>query len=236
MLNKNDIFRLVRDASGLKQTFVSEKVGISHVALSRFEKGLSTLSTGTLCSIAPYYFLNEDFINSDNVPPFQSGGKLIKFFISHRIGSIPDFSLLQFVINSTPHSTVKYLVPHVAILNAPKYNALDNLVYAIAIKDSKENIFIFRKKSESIVKGAMTVDQIETAIRKIKTGTHTVDTASCIMDKQLFHKIQEWDSLHRKDIGPLFNSDFLVLTDPAEIIYIKEFRRKKEKDNFHPER
>jgi len=96
MLKLNDIFKLVREASGQKQTHIADKVGISHVALSRFEKGQSTLSTETLCSIAPYYFLNDDFIKGDNVNPFKSEGKLIKFFISPRIGLLPDLSLIQF--------------------------------------------------------------------------------------------------------------------------------------------
>lgn len=228
MLKLNDIFRIVRDAAGLKQTHVAAKVGISHVALSRFEKGQSTLSTETLCSIAPYYFLNEDFIKGDNVNAFKSNGKLIKLFISHRFGLVPDFSLIQFVIESNPNSMVRFLIPQLSILKAVKYTALDNPVYAIAIKDSDNNIFLFRQKTESILKGAIVVAQLETAINDLKDRTgKSVDVSKKNIDKKLYQAIQEWDSLERKDVEHLFADDILVLTDPEEIRIIKELRQKK---------
>jgi transcriptional regulator with XRE-family HTH domain len=228
MLKLNDIFRLVRDASVLKQTHIAEKVDISHVALSRFEKGQSTLSTETLCAIAPYYFLSEDFIRGEDVNPFRSGGKLIKFFISHRLGIIPDFSLVHFILESNPYSMIRFLIPQLSILKAVKYTALDNPVYAIAIKDSDNNIFLFRQKTESILKGAIAVDQLETAIGDIKDNTgKSVDVSRKNINKTLYQAIQKWDDLERKDVEQLFAHDLLVLTDPEEIRVIKELRKKK---------
>jgi transcriptional regulator with XRE-family HTH domain len=228
MLKLNDIFRLVREATGLKQTHIAKEVDISHVALSRFEKGQSTLSTETLCEIAPSYYLNDDFIKGENVNPFRSDGKLIKFFIYHRFGLIPDFSLIQFVIESNPHSMVRFLIPQLSILKAVKYTALDNPVYAIAVKDSDNNIFIFRQKTESILKGAIVIDQLETAINDIKDRTgKSVEASKKSIDKKLYQAIQEWDSLERKDVEHLFADDVLVLTDPEEIRVIKELRKKK---------
>jgi len=228
MLKLNDIMRVVREAAGLKQTHIAEKVDISHVALSRFEKGQSTLSTETLCSIAPNYFLNEDFIKGNDVNPFRSNGRLIKFFIFHRFGLIPDFSLVQFVIESNPYSMVRFLIPQLSILKAVKYTALENPVYAIAVKDSDNNIFLFRQKTESILKGAIVVTQLETTINEIKDKTgKSVDIARKNIDKKLYQAIQEWDALERKDVEHLFADDILVLTDPEEIKVIKELRRKK---------
>jgi transcriptional regulator with XRE-family HTH domain len=229
MLKLNDILRVVREAAGLKQTHIAKKVDISHVALSRFEKEQSTLSTETLCSIAPYYFLNEDFIKGNDVNPFRSNGRLIKFFISHRFGLIPDFSLVQFVIESNPYSMVRFLIPQLSILKAVKYTALENPVYAIAVKDSDNNIFLFRQKTESILKGAIVVTQLETTINEIKDKTgKSVDIARKNIDKKLYQAIQEWDALERKDVEHLFANDMLVLTDPEEIRVIKELRLKKD--------
>jgi transcriptional regulator with XRE-family HTH domain len=229
MLKLNDVFRLVRDASGLKQTHIADKAGMSHVALSRFEKGQSTLSTETLCSIAPYYFLSDDFIRGENVNPFRSEGKLIKFFISHRVGLISDFSLVQFIIESNPYSMIRFLIPQLSILKAVKYAALDNPVYAIAIKDLDNNIFLFRQKTESILKGAIKVDQLTTHISNLKDKSGIrINSSHTKIGRSLFKKIQEWDTLIKNDVEPLFDNEPLVITDPDEIALIRRYRIKKE--------
>lgn len=230
MLKLNDIFRLVREALSLKQTHIAEKVGMSHVALSRFEKGKSTLSTEKLCDIAPYYFLNEDFIRGENVNPFRSRGKLIKFFISYSIGIIPDFTLIKFIIESNPYSMVRFLIPQLSILKAVKYTVLDNPIFAIALKDSDNNIFLFRHKTDSILKASIAIEQLENKINVVNETTDiSIEDSQKKINKELYQKIQKWDSLERKYIEPLFSHDFLVLTNAEEINIIEEFRKKKNK-------
>ncbi len=87
---------------------------------------------------------------------------------------------------------------------------------------------MFRQKTESILKGAIVVTQLETSINEIRDRTgKSVDIARKNIDKKLYQAIQEWDSLERKDVEHLFADDILVLTDPEEIKVIKELRRKK---------
>jgi len=98
--------------------------------------------------------------------------------------------------------------------------------------DSDNNIFLFRQKTDSILKGAMNVDQLMTHLGYLRNETEKhINSSHTKIDRNLFYKIQKWDTLKRNDVEHLFNNEPLVITDPDEIALIRRYRMKRKIGN-----
>lgn len=145
------LFKSVRINQGIKQQDIANAAGISHVALCRFEAGLSRLSLETLLKIVPLLNMNPNFLSDTALNPFSSS-RLIKMFLSVEFLEIKYSMLSLFhVMMHTKITQVVFLIPPVTIFDkVVNMNITREVpVYAIICKDSSNNIFLFRRKNKT---------------------------------------------------------------------------------------
>lgn len=230
-----ELFSLVLKSKGLKQSAVAEKAGITRSAFSQFLNSKATLSTDTLKDIAKELGVNPAWITGDEKNPFKSK-ELIKMFIPDNfLTTTLDFSLIYHLLSVNRKLDFIFVAPHIPFFSkAASQTVFGTPIYAIAIADGDNNIFIFRRKARSVLSAAIVGDKdLQLSIEDIaqKEGKRVTFRIRKIDDK-LYKKIQDWDSLTRKDISPLFSggpssrlSDIFGFKDD-EIKLIYEMRKK----------
>lgn len=215
-----DFFKTVRVNQGIKQQTVAEAVGITHVALSRFESNRSRLSYETLSKIAPLLNVSSEFLADTSKNPFYSK-KLIKMYLSAEFLEIK-YSLLSLfhVMIHTQFVNIVFLIPPATVFDKIRWLNFDAEipVYAILCKDIDGNVFLFRRKgaSDFILKK----DELETSINRMlsvlsraKIKRRLISYKAKKINKQIYENIRNW-SVSLDDVLPLFDD-----VDNAERVF-----------------
>ena len=145
-LSVNKLFKLVRELTGKTQPEVSASAKITYQSLQQFEKGQASLSKETLKMMAKALYINPEYIDDTSLYPFKSNGRLIKMFM-------PDGLIFD---NLEPLYFLSKLNKQMRIITLiapfPELKRFSNiglpLIYAIALKDDHNNVFLFRRKKE----------------------------------------------------------------------------------------
>ncbi len=227
-----EIFRYVRLAQAIQQSEVANAVGITHVALSRFEAGKSSLSIETLVKIAPLLNINPDFITGENINPFKSK-KLIKLYGAGLMGKL--YEPLNLLIEYNEKLDFVSLVPHFSGLKkllsqtgtrilAPIYSgnasaALSLFVYAVAVRDSDDNYFLIRSQDDNgylLWEGAdKDVAHLAASMAQMLglSERRSFTFKRVEINKPLYEKVKEWKGIRKEDMQSFFAEDNLILSE-----------------------
>lgn len=218
-MHLGEFFKDVRKYQGLKQQHVAQEVGITHVALSRFEAGRSVLSHETLSKIAVILNINPRFLSDQSMNPFYSN-KLLKMYLSADFMEVK-YSLLSLfqVMLHTQVTEMYLLVPPVSLLDRiVRLNIGQEIpVYAITCRDREGNMYLFRRKSgnEFILKTKELIVAIKNMLYTVNKARERTPFPYKLrkIDKDLYEKIKDW-SVEKQDLSFLFQEE-----DKSKIIY-----------------
>ncbi len=166
----HDLLKYVREAQGVKLSFMSKLIGKTHAALSRFETGKKkSISTENVRRVAEHLkIIDLDFLDGSSSNPFKKTDHLIKLYglyiagvswaIFAPINILVEYNKrLEFVSLVPKFTGVEKIIHHgmsrlllaIGFLAGGEMKDIPlafkgNFVYAIAIRDSIGNYFVVR--------------------------------------------------------------------------------------------
>lgn len=159
--------RMVRDAQGISQSELSEKIGVSQSAIAQFEKMKATLSMQRLIRMAPILNVNPDYLQTGIGNPFRQTikQKTIKmFFPEDPLGRI-DTTLVRVIMDANKQAEFFSLRPgHFnsrlfakegetvkKVLNQwQRQRGENNMLCALFVCDGDNNTFLFKRKNNRL--------------------------------------------------------------------------------------
>lgn len=188
----------------MSQSDLAKRVGISRASLNKYEEGKATLSKQTMHKIAGELQLNPHYIDGVEGNPFKSEN-IIKLQLPEHFKLTVDFSLIELIIEYNNYLDLIFMTPQHIISKIFKKTAFEYPIYAIAIRDSGNNIFLFRRKARSILNAAIVGERgLELFISSVnRQGEKKINYSTISIAEDLYNKIYDW-SVERDDIEPLF--------------------------------
>jgi len=163
--------------------------------------------------------VGRDFIEGKTDNPFRSR-KLIKIFFPKSLLATIDFSTLYFLAKVNKGLDVLFL----SIEAITWFYEIP--VYAIALKDSDNNIFLFRRWERSVVTAGITgVNKLQIKLRETNGAVKFV---ALRIEDELYRRIQNWTQVRRQDIEPLFKQASSVVAmkeDEQKLIQLLRQRK-----------
>ncbi|MDO9527696.1 MAG: helix-turn-helix domain-containing protein [Syntrophales bacterium] len=214
----NEIFRIARETRGKKQQEIASKAGIRQSSLQRFETGLAKLSKVTLVKIAPSLDINPEYVVDQTKNPFNSKG-LIKMFFSEKFLDPTFQPIVTLMFANSKLEFISLVVSPRLVAGIKNIMPFQSPVYAVAIRDQDNNIFLLRKKSETdfvIADGDLLCRQISFTFPFIKEKGRSLYFSNMEIDTNLYKKIKTW-TVEREDIEPFFSQcEFMSYLDPTQ--------------------
>ncbi len=167
MKNLPLFLRMVREAQGISQSELSEKIGVSQSAIAQFEKMKATLSMERMIRMAPILNLNPNYLQMGTGNPFRQTikQKTIKmFFPEDPLGRI-DTTLVKVIMDANKQAEFFFLRPGYfnsrSIAKAgetvkkelnqwQRHRAKKTMLCALFVCDSDNNTFLFKKKNNRL--------------------------------------------------------------------------------------
>jgi transcriptional regulator with XRE-family HTH domain len=161
------LLKMVRDAQGISQSELSEKIGVSQSAIAQFEKMKATLSIQRLIRMAPILNLNPNYLQTGIGNPFRQTikQKTIKmFFPEDPLGRI-DTALVRVIIDANKQAEFFFLRPgHFDSLLIAKegetvkkelnqwqrQRVKNTMLCALFVCDGDNNTFLFKRKNNRL--------------------------------------------------------------------------------------
>lgn len=221
-MEKRELIRLIRKSCDITQKEVAEKAEVTQSAVNQYEQGIFDLSLDALKRIALYLRINPDYISGKASTPFISK-ELYKLYIVEEksteggIRPITDLLLLcrrVFVISLTIDKSV-----------APTYKILKKSpsaepVYAVAIRDSEDNVFLVRRKKDNaliLLEGGTQARAQQFYMPAYDPERVQSSFGKHRLDARLYQKIREWENIERNDIEVLFKkTKFTEFISPSD--------------------
>jgi transcriptional regulator with XRE-family HTH domain len=197
--------RSVREAQGLPQKDIAQKIHVWPSALTQYEKSDASLSKEKLLEIAPLLNLNPEFIRQGVGNPFKAADKssLIKMsLILTEEGKI-DLNLIRFIADFSEKSAFIFLKPIDVPKDKPrlvsKWRRSGNTIYALLVQDDDGNRFLFKRTDDSFFNESEIVPLLSDSMGYHKFHKVSVSGISSV----LFEKIKGWGNLSRSDFDSL---------------------------------
>lgn len=245
----NLLFCSARIAKNITQSELAQIAVINRSSIAQFEKSIASLSIQTLLKIAPALDINPDFLLEKSDNPFKSKN-LIKFFITGT--SMPDRTILILTILYNTTLELITLIPPLSIIEKIKtlptfrtvaavfdtHTLFGKMIYAVAVRDVDNNIFLFRRKKENdfIIWGDTDLQSnVSTLLGISGKDANKFIFAKKEITRNLYEKIKNWDVV-KEDIEPLFlkNKDISHLTESDLTGYEKELIQKIREKGIDP--
>jgi len=217
-LKLNVAFQIAREIKGKKQQEIASKVGIKQPSLQRFEAGQAKLSKDTLLKIASLLDINPEYVTDQIKNPFNSKG-LIKMFFSEKFLDPTFEPILTLILANSQLEFISLVTKMHLIARIKNIMPFQSPVYAIAIRDQDNNIFLLRKKSKTdfvLAYNNLLYKQMSFLLKLIaKEKKMSLYFAILEIDKNLYEKVMSW-TVEREDIEPLFSQcEFMSYIDPT---------------------
>ena len=203
----NALFVLARELQNIKQGEIAKYAHITPASVSAFCCGKANLKEETIENIAHCLNISSDYVKTMTENPFKSE-KLIKMFaLESYIGRV-DYSIFELFLDFNDRLEFLLLIPEssITISKILKTKTTELPVYAIVMRDSDNNIFIFRRKQKfnffADEKGFQT-----TMNKKAKKENKYIDFKTIDIEEPIFYKILSW-SIEREDVENLFDNKF----------------------------
>lgn len=203
----NALFKMAREAQGVKQSELAKKAGIAQPTMSQFEAGQFTLAMESLIAIAPYLKVNPDYLLGVSSNPFSSQ-ELIRMLLPERLMKGVDYTPIEFVVEANSNIQVAILLATTGIDKIISKTALGQFTQAVLVRDQDGNTFIFRRKS----RGSYMVGEgdLQARLQEIaKDGKKTVSIRTHRIPRTLAKKIADWD-MKLEDVEDLFESKIIT--------------------------
>src|SRR5208283_5595718 len=157
-LELSALFSALRMSKGLTQGNVADVVGIKRSAIAQFETGRASLSNDTLRQIAPILNLNPEYVIHRDIYPFVSQpDEVIKLFLpENRLTGALDYFLIYLLAGAVGNHELQFLSLSPNIIAARIAWPFDRTVYALAVRDAHNNIFLFRRRIGNLLWGSIT--------------------------------------------------------------------------------
>jgi len=199
-----EIFRVMREAQGIKQRDLGKAAGISQPLLSQYESGQVPFSHDKLLRMAQSLGINSAFIDDQAAPPIRSQ-KLFKMFFSEHLISGMDYSPLECLVKFMRGADIIFLMATSRSEMVDRMVAstiIGQFTQAALIRDNNGNLFIFRRRR----KGAYLVGEMDLQARmreKALMKGKVVRFASAKIPRELSRKINDL-TVEREDVEGLF--------------------------------
>ena len=159
--------RMVRDAQGISQAELSEKIGVSQSAIAQFEKMKATLSMRRVIRMAPILNVNPSYLQTGIGNPFMQTikQKAIKmFFPEDPLGRI-DSTLVRIIMDANKQADFFFLRPgyfnprSIAKVSGTvkkelnqwqRQRASNTLLCGLYVCDGDNNTFLFKRKNNRL--------------------------------------------------------------------------------------
>lgn len=228
----NNLMRTVRESLGVMQVTIAKEADLSTTALQRFEIGKLTLSNATLQRIAVAIHLNPDFTSKKAATPFINS-ELYKFFVleeraaSGGIRPITDLilfckelSIASLTIDRTIDSSYRLFA------QTPEAEP----VYAVAIRDNANNMFLIRRRKPDrliLLEGRDQSRAMQFYMPAHRKEDTKVSFGKVKLDYELYRKIKDWEVSHQDIKNVLDAVVFSELVSPTEkeILLLVALRR-----------
>lgn len=207
-MHNGEFVRLVREALGIQQNDLAERIEVSPPALTRFEKGRSGLREENLLKIAAKLNLNPEYLLYGAGNPFLSpaADQPIKLFIPMEDKTL-NLGLLEILLLQNDRATIMPVFPNYSVLNAIKSKRTvigrDNArIFAVIMRDSTGNIFVLKEKGNQL----FVFSEIFRLAEKIEQESpgkyfviHSAPSAPANFTT-IAEKILDWDNLSKNDL------------------------------------
>lgn len=203
----NALFKMAREAQGVKQSELAKKAGIAQPTLSQFEAGQFTLAMESLIAIAPYLKIAPDYLMGVSSNPFSSPD-LIKLLLPEKLLKGVDYTPIEFVVEANTNVQVAILLAPSGIEKIIAKTVVGQLTQAVLLRDQDGNTFIFRRKS----RGSYLVGEGDLQARlqeMAKDGKKTVSIKTHRIPRTLAKKIADWD-VKLEDVEDIFESKVIT--------------------------
>ena len=198
-------FRFVREALGLTQQHIAERIKINQGSIHKYEAGMASLSKETLIKIAREIHINPAYVLGNSSEPFKSE-ELIKMFV---IGErAPDVGIkpITEIVRLCGKIDILSLIVDAETLTRHKvsrHSLLPKAVCAVAMKDGNSNYFIVRRKKPEFL---ILLDGDLARVMDTSAPANIARFWNMTINLGLYEKIQDWN-VSRKDIERLFSED-----------------------------
>lgn len=205
MKKYSTFIKTIRECQRISQSDLAKRVGISRVSLNKYEDGKSTLSKQTMHKIAGELQLNPQYIEGVESNPFKSEN-IIKLVLPEHFKLTVDFSLIELIIEYNNNLDLIFMTPQHIIAKIFRKTAFEHPIYAITIRDSDNNIILFRRKTKSVLNAAIVGERgLELYISSInKQREKKINYSTISINEDLYERIYNW-SVERADVELLFD-------------------------------
>jgi transcriptional regulator with XRE-family HTH domain len=203
----NQLFRVARESQKITQRALSTAAGIKQPTLSSFEKGAKgrhPLSLSTLKQIAPLLSINAEYITDQTKNPLFSDNLIKMFFPESIIGKV-DFDFIRFICSVNNCLDILFLYSPINGTDKILASLNSSHVYAIALKDSDNNVIVFRREFDNLISEAAKLEDFKKELDSLgKMDIKTISFARTLVDQATYQKLLNWQDLIRDDIAKLF--------------------------------
>ncbi|MCX5803506.1 MAG: helix-turn-helix transcriptional regulator [Proteobacteria bacterium] len=201
MKDISEFFSQTRRLQGIKQVALAKELGITHSAIANFEAKKTKLSSETIIKIARLININPLYVTTEGVNPFKSDN-LIKMVLPETLIEGLNFGIIFFLGEVNVQLNIIFLVaPSSIFQKILSKTVFENPVYAIAIKDGDNNVFLFRRKSNDPLYGERNLQlKLKEISRRYKTKIN-IDITK--INKSLIDKIKNL-TVEKEDIETFF--------------------------------
>lgn len=199
--------RSVREAQGISQKELSEKLGITQPAITQYEKSDRSLAQDTLRRAAGLLNLNPDFLQSGIGNPFKQANenKIIKMFFSISKTGDVEYSLIDYIADYSRKAVFVFLKPtnfeEMNSLRVRKWQAKGLTTYALVVRDADSNVFIFKRKDGVFFNEKELILSLQKkAAEQKKIFEYSIQE----IDKEFYQNINRWKKIDSSEISELF--------------------------------
>ncbi len=209
----NQLVYLMREGLGLKQEVLAKKINVDPSTISKFEtETLEIKDKVKLFNMADELGIKREFVLGESNYPFYED-RFYKLFTADKVANKPDlfFKLPFFCDYFEATAIIPDLESFVEFLRVRK---LKSSVYAIAIRDNHNTIFLLREKNpRSFINiSKYLIEDLEPVLKllppeqvcKCTSRILSTELDELVPDRDLFVEIMNW-TVERETINRLFS-------------------------------
>lgn len=194
MIKLSALFKIVREAQGIRQKDLGMAVGLNQSAIAQYEGSALSLSAEASVGMASALNINPDYVESGIGNPFKARdkSKLIKMLFPETIDGEVDPILVDIILDHNSYISCILMTPEKlkkrTTLRQPGY------FFALLVRDEDGNVFLFRHRDKDRWIGMTGAWLEKLQMRhneKIEHGGYVLAKPAKLSD-QMFEKIREW--------------------------------------------
>jgi transcriptional regulator with XRE-family HTH domain len=198
--------RSVREAQGISQKEISDKLGISQSAIAQYEKSTSSLSQDTIKRAAELLNLNPDFLLNGFGNPFKqtSDKDFIKLSLPMLQTGEVDYSFINYIADYNRKAVFIFLKPmgfsEMSTRRVRQWQTKGLTAYALVIRDSDGNVFIVKRRD------ALFFNEQELILSLQKKATDNQKSfifSIQEIDEDIYKQIKLWKRIQVSDINDI---------------------------------